>query len=364
MKTRYILLVSLLTFALAACRARPQPTPIVETEPAGPEEEVATATPAQPASDESPLPEPESSPLPTPLANPARAAAVDFLARELGVSADQITVVSSEAVDWPDASLGCPEPGVMYAQVITPGYKFVLEAGGETYEVHTDEHGNNVVRCESSRGLEDPDSAFKQLLSHLKRTHPGLGLDQIQGWSKQDITKEGLLGSVTLAWRGGDWTLEMTYNVIPRPDYESKLFHEQAGVVWQGTLQSDGEVTLAEPLPTYTYSVGECDERITAEEADDWAGVEVSARDDGIDVEQNLYYVCCAYPALAVGRDGDVLKVIESNAGEVCRCWCGYPITATLSGIEAGAYTVEVWGVQYQDEHPLALLGSAETTLP
>ncbi len=364
MKIRYILLTVLLIIALAACRAAPQPTPVVETEPVEQEEDAATATPSQPAPDESPLPQPEDSPLPTPPTNPARAAAVDFLARELGFAVDQIAVVSSEAVDWPDASLGCPEPGVMYAQVVTPGYKFVLEAGGETYEVHTDEHGGNVALCESRQGLEDPDSAFKQLLSYLKRTYPGFGLDQIQGWSKQDITKDGLLGSVTLAWRGGDWTLEMTYNVIPQPDYESKLFHERAGVVWQGTLQSDGEVALAEPLPTYTYDVGACDERITPDDADDWAGVEVSARDDGIYVEQNLYYVCCAYPALAAGRDGDVVKVIESNAGEVCRCWCGYPITATLTGMASGAYTVEVWGVQYQDEHPLTLLGSAEVTLP
>ena len=31
----------------------------------------------------------------------------------------------AEAVEWPDGSLGCPELGVMYIQVITPGYQVV-----------------------------------------------------------------------------------------------------------------------------------------------------------------------------------------------------------------------------------------------
>ena len=55
-----------------------------------------------------------------------------------GISADEITLVTAEAVDWPDSSLGCPQPGMMYGQVITPGYKIVLEAGGVEYSFHTD----------------------------------------------------------------------------------------------------------------------------------------------------------------------------------------------------------------------------------
>jgi len=60
------------------------------------------------------------------------------LAKRLGVSVDDIEVQAVEAVEWPDASLGCPQPGMMYAQVITPGYRILLRAGGETYEYHSD----------------------------------------------------------------------------------------------------------------------------------------------------------------------------------------------------------------------------------
>jgi hypothetical protein len=67
-------------------------------------------------------------------------------------SAENVQVVSVEAVDWSDSSLGCPKAGMMYAQVITPGYKIVLESGGNTYEFHTTRNSEGpLVRCGGQR---------------------------------------------------------------------------------------------------------------------------------------------------------------------------------------------------------------------
>ncbi len=96
--------------------------------------------------EESPLPEPGISPLPQRSADIADAA-VSYLAGRLGVSPDGISLLSLEPVQWPDTSLGCPEPGMMYAQVIVPGYRVVLEVEGARYEVHTDETGQRMVSC-------------------------------------------------------------------------------------------------------------------------------------------------------------------------------------------------------------------------
>jgi hypothetical protein len=81
--------------------------------------------------------------------------AKDDLARGLGLSVSEISVVSVEAVDWPDTSLGCPEPGKVYAQVITPGYLVVLEAEGQTYEYHTDK-GGQVTLCDTDVDTQAP----------------------------------------------------------------------------------------------------------------------------------------------------------------------------------------------------------------
>lgn len=65
-------------------------------------------------------------------------ATVTWAAEQLGVAADDITVVSVEPMEWPDSSLGCPQPDMIYAAVITPGYQVTIEAQGTTYAVHTD----------------------------------------------------------------------------------------------------------------------------------------------------------------------------------------------------------------------------------
>jgi hypothetical protein len=73
--------------------------------------------------------------------------AIEDLSGRLGLAPEAIRLVSAEAVKWSDASLGCPQPGMMYAQVITPGFRVLLEAGGKEYEYHTDQ-GRFVVLCE------------------------------------------------------------------------------------------------------------------------------------------------------------------------------------------------------------------------
>jgi hypothetical protein len=76
------------------------------------------------------------------------AEATALLTQELGVADSAITLISITAVDWPDASLGCPEPGMMYAAVITPGYELVFDVSGQEYRVHTADYpGGPQVVC-------------------------------------------------------------------------------------------------------------------------------------------------------------------------------------------------------------------------
>jgi hypothetical protein len=67
------------------------------------------------------------------------------LAQRLNLTETRIILIRAEAVDWPDSSLGCPQPGMMYLQVITPGYRLVLGADGVSAEYHTDVTGRFVV---------------------------------------------------------------------------------------------------------------------------------------------------------------------------------------------------------------------------
>jgi hypothetical protein len=78
-------------------------------------------------------------------------AAVDDAASRAGVVASEVTVVSSQSVTWPNPALGCPRRGVMYADVITPGYRVVVEAGGTRYDYRADQQGH-ISWCEDPPG--------------------------------------------------------------------------------------------------------------------------------------------------------------------------------------------------------------------
>ena len=81
------------------------------------------------------------------------------LAQKLGLAEDRVLVEETAAVEWPDASLGCPQKGMVYAQVVTPGHRVRLRVGDRTYDVHVG-HGRAVV-CEGKRRAEasEPDAA-------------------------------------------------------------------------------------------------------------------------------------------------------------------------------------------------------------
>jgi hypothetical protein len=75
--------------------------------------------------------------------------AITDLIERLGISEDQVRVIDVKEVAWPDASLGCPQPGRAYAQVTTPGYWILLEASGGQYPYHTD-MDINVFLCQEN----------------------------------------------------------------------------------------------------------------------------------------------------------------------------------------------------------------------
>jgi len=71
-------------------------------------------------------------------------AAVDQLARNLGIDPDGISVLDNHEIEFNDACMGVVMEDVMCAQVITPGHIIILEVNGIQYEYHTDENGSRV----------------------------------------------------------------------------------------------------------------------------------------------------------------------------------------------------------------------------
>lgn len=82
--------------------------------------------------------------MPTPIPIPADAGLQNLidkaktnLANRLSISVDQIVLREATSVVWPDASLGCPQPGMVYIQVPEDGLLIKLQVGDQIYPYHS-----------------------------------------------------------------------------------------------------------------------------------------------------------------------------------------------------------------------------------
>jgi hypothetical protein len=76
--------------------------------------------------------------------------ALDDAARRSRRDASTLKVASAEAVTWPDGSIGCPEPGMQYAQALMPGYRIRIQAGAQFLEYHAGPRGQPFL-CPAGR---------------------------------------------------------------------------------------------------------------------------------------------------------------------------------------------------------------------
>ena len=114
---------------------------------------------------------PDSSAAAQAAAEQARAAA----ARELHAQASEFTVVTIEAAQWSDSSLGCRKPNAMYQEVMSSGYTVVLERKGERHQVNV--AGSRAVMCGPNTRLS---GTVRQPMS-------ARGLDRVTTLARQDL---------------------------------------------------------------------------------------------------------------------------------------------------------------------------------
>ena len=137
------------------------------------------------------------------------------LARRTGLRLEAIRLVSVESIKWPDASLGCPQPDQMYAQVITPGFRAVLKAAGQVYTYHADRR-DRLILCKEepiSSGSTSPDPVEP-------------GLEGLANRAREDLARRlsipveqiEVLESKSVVWPDGGLGCpepEMAYTQVP-----------------------------------------------------------------------------------------------------------------------------------------------------
>jgi hypothetical protein len=78
------------------------------------------------------------------------------LAQHLRIRAERLRLQQAEAHEWPDGSLGCPDPALGYIQVITPGFLLIFSDSTTTHQIHTDQNGAEMVLCRNNLPVQLP----------------------------------------------------------------------------------------------------------------------------------------------------------------------------------------------------------------
>lgn len=154
---------AIVAVALVGCATDPTATP---TAPPTPTEVTVLPDPSDPQVTPPSSPPADPSTWPTTVASaaasdPAVATAVRAEAQRRGVDAAAVSVTGYAIVTWSDGSLGCPRPGMVYSQALTPGRQLVLTVGGQRASYHAGAQGD-FFHCDSpqppaSLGADDPD---------------------------------------------------------------------------------------------------------------------------------------------------------------------------------------------------------------
>ncbi len=130
---RRLSVLLIVAFLLAACLPSPTGTP-----GQGP-------TPVPPATEPPPTVEPTHVPVDL---TPAQLAALRELMAQRGLTADQVRLVSTEAVEWPDGCLGIARPEASCLAEPVQGFRILLAVGEEQVEVRTNQDGSVVAVAE------------------------------------------------------------------------------------------------------------------------------------------------------------------------------------------------------------------------
>lgn len=147
------------------------------------------------------------------------AAAVSDLQRHLEVEAAAIEVVNVEPTEFSDASLGVPEPGQAYAQVIVPGIIIRLEAKGEVYQYHG--AGERVVLVPEATERE---ASAEPVAAYQVVTIPEIGLtfEVPSGWIEVEgafawLPEAGSDSRLAFEWVNLEPPIELEAALLPKP---------------------------------------------------------------------------------------------------------------------------------------------------
>jgi hypothetical protein len=166
---------------------------------------------------------------------------------------DQVNILESSVVEWPDSCLGIEQPGIDCEPHATPGYEVVLEVRGLQFAYHANEGGSQVypatqgfkwTRGDKDGGVCDqliiylPDTALACWCESGQRQHAAVNLQEILSEEEYDL----LINSLTTF---SENTINHPETYHSQPVMVSLAFHGQ-GNSFPNSNQQESLLKMAE----------------------------------------------------------------------------------------------------------------------
>ncbi|MHC1604441.1 MAG: hypothetical protein ACXQTP_00515 [Candidatus Methanofastidiosia archaeon] len=120
------------------------------------------------------------------------------------------------------------------------------------------------------------------------------------------------------------------------------------------------------PQPALNYTISDCLRQ--PENTKKIEKIQVCAKKGEIIVYHLLTYVCCAEIELKTTVHDNVITIEEINNGDICKCICDYMVSADITNLESGRYTLIIKGVlQPKTQDPYTnydTIWEGEVTIP
>jgi hypothetical protein len=129
----------------------PESTPTAEQ----PEISPGESKPAPPVEEVLPILTPESEiPVISEVPDTYLESLYEFLQTNYSIEKDDLTLIRAESVIWPDGSLGCPQPGMMYTQALVEGYWVQFQHSEKMFDFRLSQKGTFIL-CDQLGMLRD-----------------------------------------------------------------------------------------------------------------------------------------------------------------------------------------------------------------
>lgn len=150
-----------------------------------------------------------------------------------GISATDIRMVQTQAAEWRDSSLGCPQKGMQYQPVITAGYRVVVMSATHDYTVHV--ANRRAVICgtpsaAAGQRVAVRDESIMNLVNLAREDLEARVADATLPITVKSVTRtswpDGRLGC---PGTGDDYVQEETPGVIIELEHNGDLYPYHAG---------------------------------------------------------------------------------------------------------------------------------------